>query len=241
MQGARGRILPRNARPNEDTHFTYTLLPQSSERDEGFDRLRFALPAASRDVEVRVGGQAVEARRLDERGDSLLIELPAMVLGDSVEVAFTTRVVQNATVFGLDLGSSAHPDLWQSVEPAERRANIVMLPELVDSGDLIGDLTLSSPVLTPNGDGINDALSIRFVPFKWDAGERPARAGIFDLAGRLIAELAPPQIDRGAHVFTWSGRGAKGVPVAPGSYVLRIDLDADSGRDTALRSVAVAY
>ncbi len=241
LQSARGHILPRNARPNEDTHFTYTLLTHSDERDAGFDRLRFALPAASSDVEVRVGGQPVELSRLDQRGDSLLIDLPTVVLGDSVEVDFTTRVVQNATVFGLDLGYSAHPGLWQSVEPVERRANIVMLPELVDSSELIGDLALSSPVLTPNGDGINDALSIRFVPFKWEATERTAQACVFDLAGRLIAELAAPHIDGAAHVFTWSGHAANGARVPPGSYVLRIDLAADSGRDTALRSVAVAY
>ena len=93
-------------------------------------------------------------------GDSLFVELPRAVLADSVQVSFTTRVLQNATVFVLDLGASDRPGLWQSVEPAERRSNLVMLPDL-PGGSLIGDLSFSTPVLTPNGDGINDEVEVR--------------------------------------------------------------------------------
>ena len=158
---------------------------------------------------------------------------------DSVEVSFTTRVVHNATVFGLDLGSSAHPDLWHSVEPAERRANIVMLPALTGSRQLIDALELSSRVLTPNGDGVNDQVEIRFVSFKVEG--RIPQGRIFDLAGRLIAELPAPAISGRAHTFTWSGLGRDGALVRPGAYLCRIELGADAGEDTVLRTIAVAY
>ena len=239
LQGAQGRITPRVALPNEDTRFTYTLLSAADAADTGFDLLRFALPAEASDVEVRVGGTHIEPSSIDIRANALQIDLPRAITTDSVQVSFTTRVLHNATLFGLDLGSSGHPDLWQSVEPLARRANIVMLPALTGTTQLIDDLSVSSPVLTPNGDGINDEVVIRFVAFKVE--QRTPQVRIFDLAGRPVAELAAPTIDGVAYVFTWNGRAAQGDLVPPGTYLYRIDLEADAGDDTALRTIAVAY
>ena len=239
LQGARGQIAPRVAQPNEDTRFTYTLLSAADAEDAGFDLLRFALPAEASDVEVRAGGTHIEPSSIAIRADALQIDLPRAITTDSVQVSFTTRVLHNATLFGLDLGSSGHPDLWQSVEPLTRRANIVMLPALTGTTQLIDDLSISSPVLTPNGDGINDEVVIRFVAFKVE--QRTPQVRIFDLAGRPVAELAAPAIDGVAYVFTWNGSAAQGDLMPPGTYLCRIDLGADAGDDTVLRTIAVAY
>ena len=207
--------------------------------DSGFDILRFDLPSKASAVEVHMGGTHIEPSSIAIRADTLQIGLPRAITADSVQISFTTRVVHNATLFSLDLGSSSHPDLWQSVEPMTRRANIVMLPELTGTTQLIDDLSISSPVLTPNGDGINDAVVIRFVAFKVE--QRTPQGRIFDLAGRPVSELAPPTIDGVAHVFTWNGRVAQGDLVPPGTYLCHIDLGADAGDDTALRTIGVAY
>ena len=233
------RIEPRRALSNEDTAFTYTLSPSTSPDDVGFDLMRFDLPGPLNlhSVSVEKGAETVSAAA-SLRGDSLLIALPDPVRDDSVRIYFTTRLVRNATLFALDLGSSTHPGLWQSVEPAARRANIVMLPELTSSNQLIDDFFVSSPTLTPNGDGINDRLEVRFVVLK--AEGRAPQVEVFDLAGRKVAVLAPST--EGLHrLFTWDGRDANGASVAPGIYVLRVNLDADAGDDTALRTIAVAY
>ena len=239
LQGARGQVAPRVAQPNEDTRFTYTLVSTADDEDAGFDILRFDLPSKASKVEVRVGDTPIEPYSIDIRADTLQIALPHAITADSVQVSFTTRVVHNATLFGLDLGSSSHPDLWQSVEPLTRRANIVMLPALTGTTQLIDDLSISSPVLTPNGDGINDAVVIRFVAFKVE--QRTPQVHIFDLAGRLVTELTTPTIDGLAYVFTWNGRATHGDLVPPGTYLCLIDLAADAGDDTALRTIAVAY
>ena len=70
---------------------------------------------------------------------------------------------------------------------------------------------------------------------------RSPRAQVFDLAGRLVATLPAPTSDGVAHTFTWSGRNAAGHAVRPGAYLLHLDLGADAGEDTVLRSIAVAY
>ena len=108
-----------------------------------FDRLRFSTPSAvdAADVRLRIGGAEREPSAVWVVGDSLLfVDLPEVVRTDSVAVEFTTKVLRNATVFAADLGQEARPDLWQSVEAAERQANLVFLPDLPGSERLIGDL-----------------------------------------------------------------------------------------------------
>ena len=240
VQGARGSVNPRQASPNQDTEFTYTLWPEAEGNDSGFDRLRFVVhePVDLQSLSVMVGADNIAPTATEMRGDSLFIDLPQAVGSDSLQVSFTTRLLQNASVFALDLGSSERPGLWQSVEAAERRSNVVMLPELTGSGQLISDLQLASEVLTPNGDGTNDQLEVRFVIFKTEGVE--ARVEIFDLAGRRVAGLAAGN-DGSQRFFSWDGRTTDGTMVEPGVYILRVDLGADAGDDTALRTIAVAY
>ena len=147
--------------------------------------------------------------------------------------------MRNAALIALDLGSSAHPNVWQSVEPATRRANIVMLPELTSSHRLIHDLQISTPVITPNADGVNDAVHIHFVVFK--AADIAPQIHICDLAGRVVALLAPERIEGTRYAYTWEGRNQSGDLVPPGMYFYRIDLGTDAGDDTQLRLLQVAY
>ena len=109
VEAAVGQVLPRRAVPNQETRFTYTLWPRSDESGQGFDLMRFALPGplanSGVDVQVRVGGEAVASQVLSVTGDSLLVGLAEQVQNDSVQVGFSARVLQNAAVFSLDLGT----------------------------------------------------------------------------------------------------------------------------------------
>ena len=237
---AQGSILPRSAKPNKDTRFTYTLWPEVTTDNTGFDRMRLVVPDLVRAdaVEIMVAGQIIAPTGMEITADSLVIELPQVVQGDSVQIAFTTRLVRNAAVVELDLGLSETPGLWQDVEPAERRSNVVLLPDLAGSNRLIDDLQISSRVVTPNGDGINDAVELSFVVFKAQNSEPMVE--IADLAGRVVTRLTAT-IDGPTRRFAWNGRNAAGEAVEPGVYLFRIDVNSDSGDATELRTVSVAY
>ncbi len=240
VNGARGTIYPRSAKPNEDTRFTYTLWPDAGGENAGFDRMRFVVPdlLSVGDVEVIVGQQVVAPLSVGVQGDSLLVSLAEAVLGDSVTVGFTTRLVRNASVIELDLGSSDSPDIWQDVEPAARRSNVVLLPDLVTTDRLIDDLQVSGRAFTPNGDGVNDALSLSFVLLKADSIEPQVQ--VLDMAGRVVARLAGESMGPSRR-FVWDGRDEAGQRVAPGVYLYRIDTNAAAGDATQLHTVSVAY
>ena len=93
-------------------------------------------------------------------------------------------------------------------------------------------------VFSPNGDGINDRVQIRFALFK--AVDATPSVRIFDLAGREVAAL----VSSGGDVlqsFSWGGLDASGERVVPGVYVCRIDAGADAGQGEVMRTLAVAY
>jgi hypothetical protein len=239
VQSARGRISPREARLNEDTRFTYTLWPSADEQDSGFDILRFHIPGPAKDeVALWIGGAAAVPKAVEQRGDSLYVFLPGVVFEDSVEVEFTARLVDNAALFALDLGAGERPGLWQSVEPSERRANIVLLPGLPTQEQLVGDLAILPGAFTPNGDGVNDEVEIGFVVFKAQGVEPEVQ--IFDAAGRLVVRPEGSLAD-GRWRFTWSGRDPSGSLVPPGIYICRVDPGTASGGEAVLQTIVVAY
>jgi hypothetical protein len=240
VRGASGQILPRNAEPNRETRFSYTLWPRAAVGDSGFDQLRFGMGSTlgATDIQVRIGGLEIAPQALKTDEDSLWVTLPAVVQDDSVQVSFTTRLLRNAAVFSLDLGQSTRPGIWQSVEPSSRNANLVFLPDLAQSSTLIGDLKISPKVFSPNGDGVNDQVEIHFALFKVD-GATPT-VTLYDLAGRRVATLAAPAT-KPLLSFRWDGRNDQGKLVPPGTYLLQVDAAADAGQSTKIRPIAVAY
>ena len=114
----------------------------------------------------------------------------------------------------------------------------MFLPGLVDSDELIADLSIAPAAFTPNGDGINDEVAIRFAVLKLT--QPNPRVDILDLAGNKIAKIdATPSTS--VLEYRWDGRDDTGQRVAPGLYLCKIDLGAASGQDEALRTIAVAY
>ena len=241
VQDARGQIWPREAPVNERTRFAYTVWPRSAGGDSGFDQVRLVVPKAS-DVDytgVEVDGVAIQPESVVSAGDSLWVDLGQAVSGDSVRIAFETQLLNNATVVSADLGLSNRPGLWQSVEPAVRRSNIVMLPNLIGQEKLIGEVEVATAVITPNGDGIHDELDVRFIVYKASRVEPVLQ--IYDLAGRRIAARTGTQ-EAGQWRLHWDGRSDdSGQTAAPGSYIYEISLGTDAGDDKRTGTIAVAY
>ena len=99
---------------------------------------------------------------------------------------------------------------------------------------------LSTSVLTPNGDGVNDGVEVVAVLAQF-AGEVLLAIEIFDLAGRRVRALIAASRAAGVYRETWDGRDGTGARVAPGLYLCRIGVHSDGAPTTATQLIGVAY
>ena len=240
ISGVTGEVGPREAVLGVPQKFTYRLVPQFSAGDPGFDRLRLGMPSqVDRDsLSLRIDGVEVEPLDLQIAPDSLVIQLPRTVQREAVELDFHVSVVDNPYRFIASVGRTPQPGLWQGVVSTGRFTSTIFLPEVPGSGRLIENLMVRPAVLTPNGDGVGDLAEIRFSVPKLN---KAATVRIYGLDGRLIQEREAQRGPDGLWSYTWSGRDAAGKVVAPGIYLVRISLEAQTDTENLLRTIAVAY
>jgi hypothetical protein len=203
-------------------------------------------------------GQVLEV--LPTGPDSLYLRLPASLnrglSGNThalAEVQFETQTLKEGEEFLSFIRSSRNADeVFQRVDVDQQDAS-----ELVNSSTvqvslrpledrLLHNVTMNR-VFTPNGDGINDQLTVSFTLLKVLA-ERPVAVDIYDLQGRLAGSAravagatAEGQGKVGTLEYAWDGRDAKGQLAPPGIYLCRISVDADQGLSEQVQLVNVVY
>jgi flagellar hook assembly protein FlgD len=104
---------------------------------------------------------------------------------------------------------------------------------------VIENVRLSSPVVTPNNDGVNDKTTIGFDLFGVE--DAPVSVEVYDLSGRRVAVVFNGPLGAGRYQPAWSGRDAAEAIVPPGVYVVRLQADVDEGSFTRVVPVSVAY
>lgn len=99
---------------------------------------------------------------------------------------------------------------------------------------------LSTRVITPNGDGINESVEIAFVLAQF-AGDIEVDIDVFDLSGRLLRSLAAEMRSAGSYNEVWDGRAGSGDVVPPGTYICRLRFKADAETIEIAKIIGVAY
>ena len=237
-----GEIFPVEVQPGERTEFAYYIRPQQV-AGRGFDHLEVESSAPIEFVEVLVEGEVVEATPTPTEG-GLAIALAAPVKSRQlVELRFAGTVFVDATRFDAFIAQgSADALLRQRVDVGDAYAevasstNAVRLPV---GARLLANVAMGPLALTPNGDGINDALQVEFdlvnvLAARW-IGLR-----IFDLAGRLVW-VREEEGEAGGRAWVWDGRGSWDAQVTPGLYVAELRVEGDEESYSRRRVVAVAY
>ena len=166
---------------------------------------------------------------------------------DLLEIRFRPTTFSTNTSFRAAGQDSDSPGLWQRVDAGDATALVNSQTTAVlalEGNEVITDMAISTPVITPNGDGINDVMSFDFTVTRINS-QQVVRVTIFDLSGAVVKEIIEERADpRGPHSIIWLGDDAQDALVAPGIYLARIDVDVDSGSATATsvhRLVQVAY
>ena len=134
---------------------------------------------------------------------------------------------------------------WQRVDEKVPR-NSLQLVAKPKTKTLFSDLTIIPPVFTPNGDDVNDLVTMNFTVLMVGASTAVA-AEIFDLNGRRVRRLEEQRsISSGAYSITWDGRDEENALLPPGLYAVRLRLvsnteDTGVANREMLRTIALAY
>jgi len=230
QKGVTGRILPREAAFDSLQEFAYTIRPVPAFGDAGFDQVLIQVPSPVELVGLRLAGQDVEATSA-MAGDSLVVDLPRVVRRDSVEVRFLGRLTETTTEFSAWLRNLS-TGVGQGIRPTTPKATTVYVPA-VAAGGLIRNVQLAPSLITPNGDGRNDRVTVRPAVAKVHSDPEVA---VYTLAGAHVRRLR----DTGEG-FVWDGRDEADRLAPPGTYICRISVSADAGDETVHRTIRVAY
>lgn len=107
------------------------------------------------------------------------------------------------------------------------------------SDNLVSNFKIIPNPFTPNGDGVNDVITVSF-DIQRLLTPRPVHLEVFDLNGQRL-HLIERQLPSGGYSQQWDGRDVSGNMVPPGLYILRISTEADDAGAARTRLVSVAY
>ncbi len=235
----------------EMTDFVYDLKADFETVDApGFDLLRIRTGNETRFKSLQLGEGRIETAptEVTEEADGLLIRLPERITrlnNPPLRVIFGTEVFEFATNFQSEVLDTKREVLPQPVVGADvgEALSTNSLRVLAVSGGsprFVQDLSFSSPVFTPNGDGANDELIIRYVLFRLPSAV-PVVLDVYRLDGRRVARVAAGLQDSGPQTLRWDGRDASGALLPPGIYLTTIDLLSEFSATPQFRTVGIAY
>ena len=240
------------AQTEEPATFRYAVLLRANGEIQGYDRIEVDSNAPVEDIRnVAVNGAPVEFNIESSTSAGFRLALPSTVIEDGsiVEFTFDIPIFRFGTTFSGRAINSRFPNLPQRFEPGqavdfgpadvdEMSSLAVAIPKS-QIGRLIGEIAVSSQVLTPNGDGVNDELEVNF-NLLLVVRAVPVSLEVYDLSGWRVHAI---EIESGVGPVTMSWNGHRGGdrPVSPGLYVWVLRVWADAFEDRLSGVVGVAY
>ncbi len=243
-QATAAEVFPNQAPPGKMSQFTYYLRSDIDASSRGFDQIQLTSTAGARFRAVRSASETLTATVEEiEHGFKIHLDTPVQ-RSTLVEIDFESTLYFNQTRFDAFLFNSGLSEtVRQPVDSGDAETAISsnqVFVSLPNNQQLFSDLSLSSPVLTPNGDGISDHLQIEFDLLKV-LSPRPVVIGVYDLSGRQIALISDAAATASRQRLAWDGRDTQGRTVAPGVYILRISVEGDALTRSESRLISVAY
>ena len=266
-----GEIFPREVPAAADVPFAYAVRAvMESDHAQGFNSFEVFTPSRVSRVErieiIDASGQPVldhafavtdgvtaegevAITAIDDQ--RFAVRFPAINQHDAVlKIHFVSRVLAFSTRFGGRALLLAE-DAFQGITPGDAaflaegdvptESGTTVLSRAVNEGSLIGRFALGSNVLTPNGDGVNDILDVRFEVLAV-IGQARIAIELWDVGGRQVRRLFDAEGQNGVYdAVHWDGTDERGQRVAPGIYLVRLEVAGDARSGQTVRPICVAY
>ena len=191
---------------------------------------------------------AVDPAQAREEEDGLVIQLPEKITRANnapIRVVFACEIFEFAATFEGEIFNAGSESLPQPIAPGDASEavstnSLRVLSVAGESPDFIQSLTLSTPVLTPNGDGIHDRLIISYSLFRL-TGPVPVVLEVYALDGRRVVRIDQGPQDSGPRQLAWDGRDEAGHLLPPGFYLLSVSLQTQFAQAKQLQALGIAY
>ena len=231
------------------TDFVYELAAVfTSAGQTGFDALRIRTGSRARFKSLELGGAAVEPQQVVEDEEGLMVVLPERMTRANnrpMRLVFGTEVFDLATSFEGEVVDLQEETLPQPIIAGDVSEDIStnslrVLSSEAKAPELVQDLRFSTPVMTPNGDGINDELAVSYSLYGLPEQVTVALS-VYALDGRRVAELVVGAQRSGAQTVRWDGRDENGQLLAPGVYLVAVAVQSEQVDDLKMSPLGIAY
>ncbi len=238
-------ISPTEARIGEVNEFTYHMRSIVGRSNRGFDTVFINTPFDATAVDVEIDDASVDFTHEMSDG-KMRVHFPANRIsrsGQEIKVRFETLLTVSGTEFRAEVSDSqsdAFPQRVSAGDADEKILDNTLTVSAKIENDLFAGVDFSSTVLTPNGDRINDELTLSYILLK---ATNPVniQVVVHNLAGQEIVRIYDQYDLSGPNQVIWNGSDGSGGTVSPGLYVVRLSADTDAGKTTEMRSIAVVY
>ena len=238
-----GEIWPQSALIGQNTPFTYAVRTVNS---RGFNRLELKTMAPVDVVRsVQIDGTDVEWEKADT-DDGVQISFPRIVGNRTLRVAFENVALQYNTFFAGRVSDSQKQDnLPQVVTEGDATSDFEAqgddLSVKISVGkDLIHSMEVAPVPFTPNGDGLNDEVLVTYDIVNLTGGALVS-VDIYDLSGRRVTAIYSGLDPSRRYQRAWDGTDESGAKVPPGIYLVRVEIDADSGSESKTKTIPIVY
>ena len=234
----------------EQTEFIYEMRAEfSGAAQSGFDAVRVSTPSKALFLGLEMGDPltAAAADSVVEEDLGFAVYLPRRIDATSdncLRLRLQTSLYDAATEVVAEAFERSGESLPQAVEPGDATAEVgtnqlrvLVSPSSLDK--VLGAVVVKPRALTPQGDGVNDRVQLTYTLFSVRSTQ--VEVAVYTLDGRRVRRLYSGPLSAGPQAQTWDGRDGQEALVAPGLYLLRVEVDADEGRFSRLRPIAVAY
>ena len=248
-QQAVAEIVPSVVAPGAAAAFTYKVKASMASGDLGFDRLAIDTPARVERVDaVRLSGQPVAFEVLQQDASGVVLAVPRMDAqrtDEVLEVDFQASVFQFGTVFTGRVFNSAYPhEVPQALAGGDADGEPSSAGLRVDLTGLgtgpLGSLSVEPGVFSPNGDGINDSVSIGCDVLNL-SGLSSLVCWVYDVSGRRVGLVDSSWLGSGRYVGVWDGRDERGGLLPPGLYVVSLRVETDQGTTQRQAVTSLVY
>jgi len=237
----------------EYSTFVYDLRADVRRTDVGFSALEISTPARPVFGRLERGSPSWDdlaptaEDSVTTTDSSLVVYFQPVRSLAYLRVVFSAQLFNQATSFDSQVRNTQVTEPPQKVLPGDAHPGVQTLESSAlrvltsekSARTLMSSLSIAPPVLTPNGDGVNDVAVVSYTLTQLLAPV-PVAIAVCDLSGRCVRSMTESR-SSGSHIWEWDGRNNVGRLVPVGTYVVRVVLNADRKDAEGLGVVALVY